>query len=566
MESRPSGKCDARAQQAVRWLAFVTVPLAFGVWSLALGQDANWDLQNYHWYNPYAFLHWRFGQDIAPANIQSYESPLFDIPWYLLAQIAPARVVGFVIGAVHSANFLLVYAISFRLLPIASVVAREFSAIALAIVGILGVVTINLIGTTFNDLIVSIGVLGSLLLTIEVFPLTVAADILPQTLANTGTRSLKRVFVAGLPLGIAMAGKLTAAPFAVAFVMAFFATSIPKRRALEFALLFGCGVAVPFLIIHGAWSMWLWHEFQNPVFPFYNEIFHSPLTTLKNEFDPFRKKPHGLLQLLFFPLFHLNDPLAFSNVQTIDYRLAAANIIVPTALLARRIFPATKTMPDRARYLFASCIVSYTLWLLLFDYYRYLLALYMIIPLIITILLLDLPGPRVLNASTIAVVLMALILTGKGESWGRIPWTDRFVEAAPGELRLAADPGKTLLVLLDSPLAYLVPLLPANISAVDLDTQIAPLEPADFPWNVRRHEKINQPWEAIYGVSSGGIWTQEFKRRLKSFRLTAELSTCKILKTNLAEAAPLDFKPVFCKLERLESGEPQWPLPTELVH
>jgi hypothetical protein len=542
------------AAELHRWVLLVA-PIAFGIWSLWLGQDANWDLQNYHWYNAYALLHWRFDQDIAPASIQSYQSPLFDVPWYLLAQIAPARVVGFVIGVIHSANFLLIYAISLRTLPVINKIEREITAIVLSVIGFLSVVTVNLIGTTFNDLIVSAGELWSLLLAINVL-----------TRGEEKSHTLQRTLVAGLPLGVAMAGKLTAASFAVGLVMAFFATSLPTKRALLFAFLFGCGVAITFLIIHGPWSLWLWHEFRNPVFPFFNDIFQSPLTTLHNEFDPNRKKPDGLLQWLFFPFFYLKNPTAFASAPTIDYRFAAANIIIPVGLVARWLLPGTKPMPDSARYLFAGSLVFYALWLLMFDYYRYALALYLLIPLMIAILLIGLPVSRMVSIPAVAIILVALALTSKGDNWGRIPWTNHFVEDAPGDLALPSDPGKTLLVLLDCPLAYIIPLMSPKISAVQLDAQIAPREPPDLPWNVRRHEKIDTLWDAMYGVSKGGIWTEDFKRSLKIFKLTADLPTCRILKTNLAEVDGLDFKPVFCKLERLDSGEPKWPLPSDLTH
>ena len=37
-------------------IALFAVPVLFGAIALAMGQDSNWDLRNYHWYNPYAFL------------------------------------------------------------------------------------------------------------------------------------------------------------------------------------------------------------------------------------------------------------------------------------------------------------------------------------------------------------------------------------------------------------------------------------------------------------------------------------------------------------------------------
>jgi hypothetical protein len=543
------------ARRFHRCMLLVT-PIAFGVWSLWLGQDASWDLRNYHWYNAYALLHWRYDQDIAPASIQSYQSPLFDVPWYLLAQIAPARVVGFVIGAIQSANFLLIYAIALRTLPIINELEREITALVLSLFGFLGAVTLNLVGNIGNDLIVSVGELWSVLLVVNV-------------LTKKEADNLTRMFVGGLPLGIAMAGKLTVAPFALGMVMAFFATSLPVRRSFLWALVFGCGVASTFLIIHGPWSLWLWHEFRNPIFPFFNDIFHSPLTNLPDQYDSFRKTPHGVLQWLFFPFFYLNDPTAFGSAPTIDYRFAAANIIFPAGLVARWLLPGAKPMADGGRYLFATVLVFYALWLLVFDYYRYAVAFYMLIPLLIALLVIGLPMSRMPSVAAVAFLFLALALTSKGEDWGRIAWTDKFVEATPEELKLTSDPSKTLLVLLDCPLAYIITLLPPGVSAVQLDQQIAPREPADLPWNVRRHAMIDRHWEAIYGVSSGGgkTWWTYFILFLKSFHLTADLSTCRILKTNLAEVESPDNKPVFCKLERLH-GEwwPSWPMPSEVTH
>ena len=72
------------------WVLFGVVPLLSGLTSLWFGQDITWDLRNYHYYNPYAFLHDRMGYDIAPAQLQSFFSPYLDIPFYLLMAGFPA--------------------------------------------------------------------------------------------------------------------------------------------------------------------------------------------------------------------------------------------------------------------------------------------------------------------------------------------------------------------------------------------------------------------------------------------------------------------------------------------
>src|SRR5262245_2821872 len=53
--------------------------------SVGLGQDANWDLRNYHLYNPFAFLNDRFWVDLIPAGVQSTFNPLIDLPYFILA-------------------------------------------------------------------------------------------------------------------------------------------------------------------------------------------------------------------------------------------------------------------------------------------------------------------------------------------------------------------------------------------------------------------------------------------------------------------------------------------------
>src|SRR4051812_35601818 len=70
-------------------IAALLMPLLFGFLSLALGQDDNWDLRNYHWYNPYALLNGRLQIDMAPAQWQSYFNPLIDVPYYLLTTRFP---------------------------------------------------------------------------------------------------------------------------------------------------------------------------------------------------------------------------------------------------------------------------------------------------------------------------------------------------------------------------------------------------------------------------------------------------------------------------------------------
>ena len=54
--------------QQRRAVLAIAAPLIFGLASLTFGRNTNWDLRNYHWYNPYAWLTDRYQIDIAPAG------------------------------------------------------------------------------------------------------------------------------------------------------------------------------------------------------------------------------------------------------------------------------------------------------------------------------------------------------------------------------------------------------------------------------------------------------------------------------------------------------------------
>src|SRR5213595_3088398 len=116
-------------------IAALIVPVLFGLLSLMLGQDDNWDLKNYHLYNAYALLHDRIGFDMAPAQWQSYFNPALDVPYYLLTSWFPGPVAGFLFGLLHGLNFVLVLGIARLLLADAALDGRQRVALLLAAAG-----------------------------------------------------------------------------------------------------------------------------------------------------------------------------------------------------------------------------------------------------------------------------------------------------------------------------------------------------------------------------------------------------------------------------------------------
>ena len=97
-----------------RWLtiaALIVFPFIYGLVALHRGEDADWDLLNYHFFDPYWVLvnHQR---DIMPAQLQTYYNPLIDIPFYYAARHLSGRTVAYGIAVVQGLSFPILYLIA----------------------------------------------------------------------------------------------------------------------------------------------------------------------------------------------------------------------------------------------------------------------------------------------------------------------------------------------------------------------------------------------------------------------------------------------------------------------
>ena len=128
---------EHRARRLALFILFLA-PLLIGALAVALGQDANWDLRNYHWYNAYAFLTGRYGVDILPSQTPCFYNPTLDVPFFLLATHVPARVAGFVLGVVQGLNFIPLFMLSYACLIVPNTRHKVMVCSLLAALGMLG--------------------------------------------------------------------------------------------------------------------------------------------------------------------------------------------------------------------------------------------------------------------------------------------------------------------------------------------------------------------------------------------------------------------------------------------
>ena len=71
------------------------------------------------------------------------------------------------------------------------------------------------------------------------------------------------------------------------------------RRGTEFRV--AAGVIAVVAILLGPWLLQVWRQTGNPIFPYLNDVFHSPLTTADSHWLS-SYRPQSLAEILFLPL------------------------------------------------------------------------------------------------------------------------------------------------------------------------------------------------------------------------------------------------------------------------
>jgi hypothetical protein len=452
--------------------AFLIVPVLFGLLSVWMGQDSNWDLQNYHWYNPYALLHGRLQADIAPGQFQSYFNPTIDLPYYFLNSVLPGPLVGFVMGALHGLNFVLLAAIALLALGRSAGQAHARPgnarlALLLALVGVCGVGFLSELGNTMGDNLTSLLVLGSLYLILRGW----------GRLGVMSKGPLGLLLLSGLLMGVGSGLKLTNVTYAAAACLALLAVPSPFPQRLGGAFVYGCGVLAGLLASSGYWWWMMWQRFANPLFPQFNQVFRSPLAQPLGVLDT-EHLPHGVLEALYWPFVFITD---FKRVGEIALRPAIMPALYVAALvfagvwLAERIgakgtaqaASARPRLSPQARFLLVFGLVAYLGWMKLFSIYRYLVPLELLAPLMLWLLIERIAARR--HAARIGGWLLAVttFLALPVMTWGHAGWGDAAFSARFPALE---RPESTIVFTAhgNPPMGWLAALAPPGVRVIAL--------------------------------------------------------------------------------------------------
>jgi hypothetical protein len=443
---------------SARELAFLTVTILFwAAFVIVLGKDTSWDFRNYHWYAPYAFLNHREALDVVVAHQASYYNPFLDIPFYWLATHTHAWIALGVLGAVQGANVVPLYLIAREGLRIPD---AAIGAGALALLGQAGALTLSMFGTSYYDNVMSVFVLSGLAI------LVVCRERLR---AGPPLRTAGLAGIAGLITGCAMGLKLPEMPFCVGFAAALLALGGSLRQQGVRLVAGGIAGLLGFVLFSAWWMLHIKALTGNPLFPYFNDYWHSPLV-LNSPYRDLRFIPFHFWRQLLFPLlftvdWHVADDLGFQDIRV----LVAYLTVIPAILiwLVRR--ESRDALLDKrvTLILFVFAAVSYFVWLRVFAIYRYIILLEMLAPVLIVAAVGLFPLARRTRYLILAALCFAILVTARSDFLERAPVEDPYVQVA---LPPIPRPDKTMVLMTgDEPLGFIAPSLPHQIPILRID-------------------------------------------------------------------------------------------------
>lgn len=495
--------------------------LGFGLAALWLGQSNNWDLRNYHWYDGWAWLQGRGAQDLAAAQAQTWFNPLLPAAFHALCSLLTPAAATFVLGAVQGLNLLPLQRIALRVLPPSLLEGRRWLALLIAAVGASGATQRGELGAGFGDNLVSLPLLGALALLLSA--------------------QSRQAWLAGALLGLAAGLKLTAAPFAAAIAVAGLFYAPPAQRWRVAAVLLGAASAV-FLLVHGHWMLGLWREFGNPLFPLFGSWFggdFQPPAELRDT----RWLPRGALEWLFYPLVWADQPRRVSELWFLDLRIPLAFLALLALPLWYRRARKQAARPQALQLLLGVATGGYLLWLVLFGYYRYLIVLEMLAPLLLALVAATLP--RRAGVAALCSVLVVVGLATRAPRWGRLPaYGEHYVSV---QLPALPDLDQALVVLADrAPLAFLIPAFPPQTRFVRIAGNL--LGPPLPPWALDHAAAARLDAHAgpLYLLAEDTADTG-LQAALQRQRLALADEACASVDSNLLTP---QTRPQLCRLER----------------
>ena len=512
-------------------IAFLIMALS-GFSSIFLGQDSNWDLLNYHFYNPYALLNGRLNDlDLAPAQLQTYFNPIFDIiNFTLISYIKSPLLVTFLIGLINGIGIFFLYKISYIIFENEFSNLNKYRIFLSLIIGITGSIAVSTLGTTFNEWLSSLFILASIYYMLKYFASANPTD--------------KFIFYSSFLVGFSAGGKLTNSIFVFSSIVTILVIKYLYKDTYKFNLKkYSAYLFLGFIFSGGYWFLLLFHNFQSPLFPLYNDIFNSPWYSNISIGEATRFTPKTLIDFLLYPIYwgfsksHIVSELDIRDPRIFFVIFSALFFITVNLKCFDTNFDNFLIKYKKLAILLIYFFSSYFVWLFKFSIYRYILPLELISGIIILLI----SGYVVKNRTyffvlsfTMTVFIVSYTIY---PNWGRIKFTESFFSTST----LPSLPKNSLLVLIgDQPLSYIVPLLGGDFKTVGIENNFLKFNDSNL-LSSKIKEVIKSTPDHIFSASSA---EDQYKvdRLLEPYELFRVLDQCSSYNPNVG--SPIIFCPL----------------------
>lgn len=335
--------------------------VVFGAWlSSFLKHEWSWDFINYHYYNAFAFLNNRLTYDIAPASVNTFFNPLLDLPlWFYIQSFNENANLIYALQGIWGGLMLFVfykiYRLFFKLENLVSYVVLTLSLL----LTLSGEAVFSQFGASSNEIPVAFLLLWGLY-------------ILFKMIKFPETQTLKKFFIAGLIMGLALGLKQTVVVYCIASGLMLMICHQYLNKPFKSIFLFALGGFLGYIILNG-WFMWqYWKLYANPFFPFLNGVFHSPY------FDDFNYRDTRYLPPLkyffIYPILWYFKGYTIREVPFFDFRLTVIYItligIFVWLAYKKRVKDFFEKYPlDAAFYVFMA--LGFLIWMAMFSILRY---------------------------------------------------------------------------------------------------------------------------------------------------------------------------------------------------
>lgn len=384
-------------------MAWAIILFASLSWTFWAGKDLGWDVANHHLYLPFSLLTGRYDTDLYAAGPQSYQNPLGYLPFYLMAVVAewPAWVVGATFAFIHGLGIVAVFQIA--LIVWSRDRLRVFWAALAAAMAWISPAFLVVVGTSSIDPITAVLILLALLLVIG---------------EEDGLES-RSAFKAGLLVGLAFALKQSNAVFALSIgAVALWRVLMTQGRLRAMFSLVAGGLLATCSAV-GWWAWMLWEKFNNPIYPLYNNVFHSPYAS-QDPMLAMRFMAHSpfdyvsrIWEMAWFKEFVSMESILPDIRPVLLFALAIMLFLVTVGRFVVREVQGSRS--ERSNKLASVdvqlalfVLVSYFLWMKTSGNARYVIPLFLIIGLLLVRLLWALMPLKIARSLCLIVIILQL--------------------------------------------------------------------------------------------------------------------------------------------------------------